>query len=98
MSKKIHIEVAYARPDLQKIIALEVPEGTSVFDGACQSGIENVFPEIDFETVDMGLFGKVVKAPKTETLRDGDRIEIYRPLIIDPKQARLNRAAKKTGS
>lgn len=95
MSKKINIEVAYARPDLQKIIALEVPEGTSVFDGAKQSGIQNVFPEIHFDEVHMGIFGKVVKAPASEMLRDGDRIEIYRPLIIDPKQARLNRAAKK---
>ena len=68
---------------------------TSVFEGAAGSGIDKVFPEIDFETVDMGIFGKVVKKPKEETLRPGDRIEIYRPLLIDPKQARLNRASKK---
>ena len=95
MSNKITIEVAYARPDKQKILSLEVPEGTSVYDGAVCSGIEKQFPEIDFESVDMGIFGKVVKKPKDELLRGGDRIEIYRPLLIDPKQARLNRAAKK---
>lgn len=96
MSKKINIEVAFARPDLQKIVTLEVSEGTSVHDGAVASGIQNIFPDIDFENVDMGIFGKVVKKPKEEVLREGDRIELYRPLIIDPKQARLNRAAKKS--
>ncbi len=96
MDKKIHIEVAYARPDKQQILALDVTPGTSVYEGARKSGIDQIFPEIDFDKVDMGIFGKVVKKPREEMLREGDRIEIYRPLIIDPKQARLNRAAKKT--
>lgn len=86
--------MAYARPDLQKIVELEVDEGTSVFDAASRSGLEQVFPEISYEEIDMGVFGKVVKKPREEILRDGDRIELYRPLIIDPKQARLNRAKK----
>jgi hypothetical protein len=90
----IKIEVAYATPDLQKIISLEVPVGTSVFDAACESGIEKFFPEIDYDTIDMGVFGKVVKKPKEQKIREGERVELYRPLIIDPKQARLNRAAK----
>jgi hypothetical protein len=90
----IKIEVAYATPALQKIISVNVPEGTSVFDAACESGIEKFFPEIDFDTIDMGIFGKVVKKPKEHKVRAGERIELYRPLIIDPKQARLNRAAK----
>jgi len=95
MDKKISIEVAYARPDKQQIIPLDVTQGTSVYEGAKKSGIDQIFPEINFESVDMGIFGKVVKKPKEEVLREGDRIEIYRPLTIDPKQARLNRAAKK---
>lgn len=95
MVNKINIEVAFALPEKQSILKIEVPEGCSVFDGAKQSGIDKVFPEIDFETADMGIFGKIVKKPKEQTLREGDRIEIYRPLIIDPKQARLNRASKK---
>lgn len=95
METRLRIEVAYARPDLQKIVELEVDEGTTVFDAASRSGLEAFFPEIDYEAIDMGIFGKAVKKPKDELLRDGDRIELYRPLIIDPKQARLNRAKKK---
>ena len=94
MENKLRIEVAYARPDLQKIVELEVDEGTSVFDAASRSGLEQIFPEISYAEIDMGVFGKVVKKPHEELLRDGDRIELYRPLIIDPKQARLNRAKK----
>ena len=91
----IQVEVAYATPALQKIITLSVPEGTSVFDTACESGIEKFFPEINYDTIHMGIFGKVVKKPKEQAIRVGERVELYRPLIIDPKQARLNRAAKK---
>jgi len=94
MASKLFIEVAYARPDLQKIVELEVDEGTTVFDAASRSGLEQFFPEINYPEIDMGIFGKVVKKPKEEVLRDGDRIELYRPLLIDPKQARLNRAKK----
>lgn len=90
----IKVEVAYATPALQKIISLNVPDGTSVFDTACESGIEKFFPEINYDSIDMGIFGKVVKKPKDQKIRAGERVELYRPLIIDPKQARLNRAAK----
>ena len=95
MSDSIQIEVAYATPEKQTILKVSVDNGTSVFDGAQGSGIDMVFPEIDFNNVDMGIFGKVVRKPKEQALLDGDRIEIYRPLLIDPKQARLNRASKK---
>lgn len=95
MSNKIQIEVAFAAPDKQKILVVDVEQGTNVFEGAKNSGIDKVFPEIDFENVDMGIFGKVVRKPLEQELKAGDRIEIYRPLMIDPKQARLNRAAKK---
>jgi putative ubiquitin-RnfH superfamily antitoxin RatB of RatAB toxin-antitoxin module len=95
MSDKIQIEVAFAAPDKQKILVVDVEQGTNVFEGAKSSGIDKVFPEIDFENVDMGIFGKVVRKPLEQELKAGDRIEIYRPLMIDPKQARLNRAAKK---
>ncbi len=91
----ISIEVAYATPEKQKILSRQVEQGTSVFDGARYSGIEQEFPEIDFDSIDMGIFGKVVRKPKEQILMAGDRIELYRPLMIDPKQARLNRAAKK---
>jgi len=95
MENNIKIEVVYGTLELQKIVSVTLPVETSVFEGAKQSGIERFFPEIDYDSVDMGIFGKVVRKPKEQVLKEGDRIEIYRPLLIDPKQARLNRAAKK---
>jgi hypothetical protein len=92
MSTKIMIEVAYATPEFQKIIELEVEKGTSVFDAAGQSEITQYFPEIDFEHINLGVFGKIV--PPDYELIDGDRIEIYRALIADPKEIRRQRAAK----
>ena len=63
---------------------------------AGQERIAHVGPfEIDPDAIDMGVFGKVVKNPAEHALREGDRVELYRPLKIDPKQARLNRAKKK---
>ncbi|UZE96835.1 RnfH family protein [Alkalimarinus alittae] len=94
-TKKIKVEVAYATPDAQKIIVVEVPEGTTMYDAVVQSGIVGAFPQINIDTDKMGIFGKAVKNSKDHQLIEGDRVEIYRPLIIDPKQARLNRAAKK---
>lgn len=91
----IRVEVAFARPDKQKIIALDVEEGTTAVEAVRRSGIVTVFPEIDPDTNNMGIFGKAIKNPASHELRHGDRVEIYRPLKIDPKQARLNRAKKK---
>jgi hypothetical protein len=91
----ISVEVAFARPDKQEIIRLQVEQGTSAVEAVKRSGIASVFPEIDPDKDDMGIFGKVIKNPSDHELRDGDRVEIYRPLKIDPKQARLNRAKKK---
>lgn len=91
----IEVEVAFARPDKQEIIRLPVEEGTTAVEAVRRSGITTVFPEIDPDGDDMGIFGKVIKNPSAHELRDGDRVEIYRPLKIDPKQARLNRAKKK---
>lgn len=92
------VEVAYARPDKQEIVSINVPEGTTAMDAVKLSGIVAIFPEIDVEAIDMGIFGKVIKKPAEHELRDGDRVELYRPLQIDPKQARLNRAKKKAES
>jgi len=94
MADMIQVEVAYAKPEKQLILALEVEQGTTVFQAAEKSGILQEFPEIDLENAKMGIFGKAVRNPKEDVLRAGDRVEIYRPLIIDPKQARANRAAK----
>lgn len=94
-TSKISVEVAYATPEEQKIVALDVLIGTTMYEAVVQSAITDDFPQIDIDNDKMGIFGKAVKNPKEHELREGDRVEIYRPLKIDPKQARLNRAAKK---
>ena len=91
---EIHVEVAYARPDRQAIIPVTVPAGTTVYDAAQASGIVGQFPEIDLETAKMGIFGKSVPKPREQELQGGDRVEIYRPLIADPKEVRKRRAEK----
>ncbi|MEM5528858.1 RnfH family protein [Gammaproteobacteria bacterium AS21] len=90
----IKVEVAYAGIKVQKIISLEVEEGTSVYDTAVLSNIVDVFPEIDIQTVPMGIFGKGIRKPKEEIIREGDRVELYRPLVADPKVIRARRAEK----
>ncbi|WP_439509920.1 RnfH family protein [Marinimicrobium koreense] len=96
----ITVEVAYARPDQQKIIELLVEPGTTAYQAAERSGIVKVFPEIDLDSVKMGIFGqalgtKGLKPPREHELQPGDRVEIYRPLISDPKEVRRKRAQKK---
>ncbi len=93
-NKTIHVEVAYALPDKQRIVALELPAGSSVRDAAMQSGLDKQFVELDLRNVDLGVFGKGVSKPDEQVLKNGDRVEIYRPLIADPKEVRKQRAAK----
>ena len=88
----ISVEVVYAKPDKQLVIPLEVESGATLKSAIEQSGILQRFPEIDLETVKVGLFGKA--APMDAPLTPGDRIEIYRSLIADPKEARKKRAAE----
>lgn len=95
----INVEVAYALPHRQKIIALLVEPETTAVEAVRRSGIVKVFPEIDIETAKMGLFGqslgtKGLKPAAEYHLKAGDRIEIYRPLVADPKEARRRRAEK----
>jgi putative ubiquitin-RnfH superfamily antitoxin RatB of RatAB toxin-antitoxin module len=92
-NSRILVEVAYALPEHQRILEVEVAQGTTAFEAVVQSGITRFFPEIDLESSKMGIFGKAV-APKTQQVVAGDRIEIYRPLIADPKAARKERAEK----
>ena len=85
------VEVAYARPDEQVIIAVDVEPGTTVEEAIKASGILARFPEIDLKTNKVGVFGKLTKLDSA--LRARDRVEIYRPLIADPKAVRKQRAA-----
>ena len=88
----VKIEVAYALPDKQPVIALQVSAGTTIEQAISQSGILEQFPEIDISKNKLGIFGKLKKAD--EVVREGDRVEIYRPLIADPKEVRKQRAAQ----
>lgn len=88
------VEVAYALPDEQKIIALKVASDCTAMEAVEQSGICEVFPDIDLASAKMGIFGKAVPKPQEHVLAPGDRVEIYRPLLIDPKASRKERAAK----
>jgi len=92
-AQTIAVEVAYALPDRQKIIALNLPLGVTAFEAVQRSGIVELFDGIDLEEAKMGVFGKAIK-PREYLLREGDRVEIYRPLLVDPKAARKARAEK----
>lgn len=88
----INVEVAYALPEKQCILKVNVDAGTTVGAAIVQSGILQEFPDLDVENSKVGIFGKA--AAMTAKLRDGDRVEIYRPLIADPKEVRRKRAAE----
>jgi putative ubiquitin-RnfH superfamily antitoxin RatB of RatAB toxin-antitoxin module len=88
----IDIEVAYAEPDRQVIVALHVPAGISACEAVQRSGLLERFPGIDSRKLIIGVFGNPV-SPRAP-LGDGDRVEIYRPLQVDPKEARRLRAAR----
>ena len=92
MTSEILIEVAYALPTQQVILPVKVVEGTTAAQAIAASGILKKFPEIDLDQNKLGIFGKLTK-PDT-VLRERDRIEIYRPLIADPKEVRRQRAAE----
>lgn len=86
------IQIVYATPDQQSIVELDVPDGTTVFEAAVQSGLANQFPDIDLDTIPMGIFGVRVKTATTTILHPGDRVELYRSLLVDPKESRRTRA------
>ncbi|MDR2637507.1 MAG: RnfH family protein [Zoogloeaceae bacterium] len=92
MSEAIHVEVVYALPDKQEIVPLDLPAGSTLGDAVEASGLAGKYPRIDLASGKFGIFSKLAK---TDTpLRDRDRVEIYRPLIADPKTARAARAGK----
>lgn len=88
----IEVEVAYALPTEQVILKVDVAPGASVENAIEESGILDRFHDIDLKVNKVGKFGKLCKLK--ETLRAGDRVEIYRPLIADPKEVRRQRAAQ----
>ena len=93
MSEMINVEVAYALPDKQRIEKLSVAVGTTALEAVEQANMGRFFDDLpDLSTVKLGVFGKAV--PATHELADGERVEIYRELLVDPKAVRRARAEK----
>ena len=89
------VEVAYALPDKQSLISLEVEEGATIKEAIEASGVLETYEQIDLTRNKVGIFSKF--ATLDTVLREKDRVEIYRPLIADPKKVRKERAAKGKG-
>jgi uncharacterized protein len=98
MSARLSIEVCYTLPNEQTLIAVELPEGATLQQALDASGILQRYPGIDLATQKVGVFGKL--KPLDAVLADHDRVEIYRPLLVDPKLSRQRRVEKtrKAGS
>lgn len=92
----ISVDVVYATPEKQLVIPVRLPVGATLFDAVLQSGIASKFPDLKIESASMGVFGKAERNPRERVLIDGERVEIYRPLIADPKEVRKKRAAAKS--
>lgn len=92
MSEMLNIEVVYALPAKQEIVAVKLPEGATARQAIEASGLLAKYPEIDLAKNKLGVFAKLTKPDSA--LRDQDRVEIYRPLIADPKEVRKQRAAE----
>ena len=90
----ISVEVVYALPDRQKVLRLQVPAGTTVRRAVELAAMPRYFPGLDVQVCALGVFGKVVSKPDERVLEAGERVEIYRPLLVDPKEVRKQRAAR----
>ena len=90
MADEIQVEVAYALPEQQLLLPIKAPAGITVEEAIKRSGILERFPKIQLAQAKVGIFSKLTKMDTV--LRDKDRVEIYRPLIADPKEVRRKRA------
>lgn len=90
--QKIHVEVVLAMPERQELVSLDVARGTTVAEAINISGLPEMFEGFELDLKSVGVFGQ--KADPEQVLREGDRVEIYRPLIADPKEVRRQRALK----
>ena len=91
--RRMAIEVVYATPQEQVLLRVEVAEGATAGDAIAGCGILRRFPELETGRIQVGIFGRVTGPDAL--LRDGDRVEIYRPLLADPKDARRARARQR---
>lgn len=96
-AETLTVEVAFALPTKQRIVALRVPEGTTARQAVALADLPTLFPDLTSDTLTqapLGIFGKALRNPDAQLLREGDRVEVYRPLAVDPKAARLERAKR----
>lgn len=91
-SGTIEVEVVYALPERQALVAIALPAGATAGDAIEQSGIARQFPEQDLAACQLGIWGRL--ADRDQLLEDGDRVEVYRTLEIDPREARRKLAAE----
>lgn len=89
---RIQVEVVLAMAERQELVALEVAVGTTLAEAVTQSGLPAMFEGFELNLENVGIFGR--KASPEQILQAGDRVEIYRPLIADPKEVRRQRALK----
>ena len=90
MAEQINVEVVYALAETQELARLSLPQGSTALQAVEASGLLTKYPEIDLKRNKIGVYAKLAKADTV--LRDRDRVEIYRPLLADPKEVRKKRA------
>lgn len=93
---RITVQVCFALPDQSFLKEMSVQAGTTLEQAVRASGLQQQYPEIDIETQKLGIFGKI--RPADTVLREGDRVEVYRPLKADPKETRRRRAKHKAAA
>ena len=86
MAEMIRVEVVFATPERQELVALELQAGSTVAEAIRESRLQAVFSAADFDELQTGIWGRVVE--RSTALREGDRVELYRPLERDPREAR----------
>lgn len=94
MAESIRVEVVCALAERQRLLGLDVVSGTTARAAVMASGLAAEFPELDLASCPLGIFGKALANPEERVLEEGDRVEVYRPLLADPKEVRKARAAR----
>lgn len=94
--EKIAVEIVYALPDKQYLLTVQVNKGAKVLEAVRQAGVTKRFNLPDLNSLTYGVFSEIIKNPRDYEVKQGERIEIYRPLIRDPKMRRKTKAVEKS--
>lgn len=86
MAEEIHVEIVFATPEKQRLLTVTLPANSTVADALSESALSRHYPEIDFDRLQAGIWGRPVQ--RDHVVAAGDRVEIYRSLELDPKEAR----------